>query len=242
MCNKHLSDTDTFIPVLYYTPDLGYYNLIHILAEFKHFNETIYKKTTRTKLASSLLQLHNQPTIRIPPFYCLPKIHETTIPPIPGRPIVSFINTMTYHTSLYLDMQLQPILKMLNILCTSINAIINDMHTLKFPLNSVTLCADVTAQYPNIPVILGITTVHNVLIATKQFKPDHLSFLMSLLRCVPTHYYCTFQDRIYLQIEGTAIGTPVATTYARIKYSVKFSNFESGGRVETAKIIRFKIH
>jgi hypothetical protein len=39
---------------------------------------------------------------------------------------------------------------------------------------------------------------------------------MSLLRCVPTHNYCTFQDRIYLQIEGTAKGTPVATTYAYI--------------------------
>ena len=138
------------------------------------------------------------------------------IPPIPGRPIVSSIYTMTCHTSVYLDMQLQPIFKLLNTVCTSTNTMINDMHTLKFPLSSVILCADVTALYPNIPIDLGITTFHNVVIAAKQFNPDHLSFLMSLLRWVLTHNYCTFQDRIYLQVEGTAMGTPVATTYANI--------------------------
>ena len=40
---------------------------------------------------------------------------------------------------------------------------------------------------------------------------------MDLLKWVLlTHNYCTFQDIIYLQIEGTAMGTPVATSYANI--------------------------
>ena len=216
MCNKHLLDTNTYRPVLNYTPDSSYTALISILTTHNHYTELIYKKTTRTKLASSLLQLQNSPTLRIPPFYCIPKIHKTLIPPIPGRPIVSSISTMTYHTSVYLDMQFQPILAMLRTVCTSTNTIINDMHKLKFPLNSVILCADVTALYPNIPIELGITTVRNVLHTTKRFTESHLSFLMSLLHWVLTNNYCIFQHNIYLQIEGTAMGTPVATTYANL--------------------------
>lgn len=216
MCNKHLLDINTYRHILNYTPNTGYTTLTHILTQHNHLNETIYNKTTRTKLASSLLQLQNSPALRIPPFYCIPKIHKTLVPPIPGRPIVSSISTMTYHTSVYLDMQFQPILKMLRTVCTSTNTIINDLHNTTFPLNSVILCADVTALYPNIPIELGITTVRNVLLLTKRFTELHLSFLMSLLHWVLTNNYCTFQNNIYLQIEGTAMGTPVATTYANI--------------------------
>lgn len=216
MCNKHLLDTNTYRPILHYTSDTGYTALIHILTQHNRLHDFVYKKTIRTKLASSLLQLQNSPSLRIPPFYCIPKIHKTLTPPIPGRPIVSSISSMTYHTSVYLDMQFQPILPMLKTVCTSTNTIINDMHNAKFPLNSVILCADVTALYPNIPIDLGITTVRNVLTTTKRFTEPHLSFLMSLLHWVLTNNYCIFQNNIYLQIEGTAMGTPVATTYANI--------------------------
>jgi hypothetical protein len=39
---------------------------------------------------------------------------------------------------------------------------------------------------------------------------------MDLLNWVLSYNYCTFEDKAYLQIEGTAMGTPVATSYANI--------------------------
>ena len=216
MCKKHLLDAKTYSVVNNYTPTHGYQNLKSLLIQHNKMFEPNRKHQTISKLAASLTQLESSDDLRIPPFYCIPKIHKTIIPPIPGRPIVSSVSTMTYHASVYLDMQFQPILKLLHTVCTSANIIIKDMNEMHFKQNSVILCADVTALYPNIPINLGIQTVHKVLTDLHYFSPSHLLFLMDLLKWVLTHNYCTFQDIIYLQIEGTAMGTPVATSYANI--------------------------
>ena len=96
-------------------------------------------------------------------FYTIPKIHKTLIPPIPGRPIISSNGTITFHTSVYLDKELQPVLKLLKTICTSSRHIIQDMTNITFPINSTILCADVTALYPNIPINFSLYTVRTVL-------------------------------------------------------------------------------
>ena len=216
MCIKHLSDKKTYLLIHNYTPSHGFSHLSDILKKHNRYREKLYNTDKITKLAASLLQLEHNTLLRIPPFYCLPKIHKTLIPPIPGRPIASSINSLTYYTSVYLDMQLQPTLKLLNTVCTSVNTLIADMTDLHPRLNSVLLCADVTSLYPNIPITTGTYTVYTVLASLNYFRHDHLLFLMDLLHWVLSYNYCTFEDKTYLQIEGTAMGTPVATSYANI--------------------------
>ena len=216
MCLKHLNDIHTYKQILNYSPDNSYNILIDLLKNYNQYQTKYYNTLKITKLAASLLQLKEHDTLRIAPFYCLPKIHKSIIAPIPGRPIVSSINTLTYHTSVYLDIQLQPILKSLNTVCTSTNTIITDLHNYRTDMNSTLLCADVTSLYPNIPIILGIQTVSKVIKDLHCFSDTHLDFLMDLLYWVLTNNYCEFNEHIYLQIKGTAMGTPVATSYANI--------------------------
>ena len=216
MCYKHLNDTNTYKLIDDYSPDPSYYKLRSILNYYKKLHINNDNTLALTKLASSLTQLHNHKSLRIAPFYCLPKIHKSTISPIPGRPIASSIGTLTYHTSVYLDTQLQPILKHLHTVCTSSNNLILAMTNFKTNINSVILCADVTSLYPNIPINKGINTVYNVIKKLKLFSKNHLDCLMHMLHWVLTNNYCTFDNNIYLQIKGTAMGTPVATTYANI--------------------------
>lgn len=92
--------------------------------------------------------------------------------------------------------------------------------------NSVILCADVTALYPNFPIELGVTTVRNVIAGLEIMTEKHLNFLMDLLSFVLTKNYCIFDKKIYHQIKGTAMGTPTAVSYSTIfLYGVEHSKF-----------------
>jgi hypothetical protein len=216
MCLVHLNDTDTYKVITDYDPSTIYAKLIRILRN----SGNLFKKPgspIHSTLAKSLLQYHNSDTPpRISVFYTLPKVHKTIIPPIPGRPIVSSNATITYHTSVYLDKELQPVLKLLSTVCTSSRHILRDMHNKTFPINSVILCADVTALYPNIPIMLGLSIVRSVLTDLNFFTSDKLNFIMSLLHWVLTNNYCTFNGVTYLQLKGTAMGTPTAVVYSNI--------------------------
>ena len=121
MCYKHLNDTNTYKLIDDYSPDPSYYKLRSILNYYKKLHIKNGNTLALTKLASSFTQLHKHKSLRIAPFYCLPKMHKSTISPIPGRPIASSIGILIYHTSVYLDTQLQPILKHLHTVCTSSN-------------------------------------------------------------------------------------------------------------------------
>ena len=216
MCLKHLNDITTYQEIFDYNPSLIYEKLIKILDRHNLLNIST-KSKLHSKLAQSLLQYNNNVTPpRLAIFYTIPKIHKTLIPPIPGRPIVSSNGTLTYHASVYLDKELQPVLKLLNTICTSSRHIIQDMSQQTYPVNSIILCADVTALYPNIPINLGLFTVRTVLQDLHFFTPKKLNFLMELLRWVLLNNYCSFDDKIYLQKKGTAMGTPTAVVYSNI--------------------------
>lgn len=216
MCLKHLNDAETYKVITDYDTSIVYTKLIDILKKHGQFyNNT--RSQTQSLLAKSLLQYHNTDTpSRISVFYCLPKVHKTIIPPIPGRPIVSSSGSITYHTSKYLDKELQPVLKLLHTVCTSSRHILRDMNNKTFPENSVIMCADVTALYPNIPIELGLKTVRSVLTDLNIFTVKKLNFLMDLLQWVLTNNYVTFNNTIYLQLKGTAMGTPTAVVYSNI--------------------------
>ena len=216
MCLQHLNDTDTYKVITDYDPNIVYNKLLRILKDHSKLYAQAHN-TQYSTLAKSLLQLHkSDPPSRLAVFYAIPKVHKTLIPPIPGRPIVSSNGTPTFHASVYLDKELQPILKLLPTVCTSSRHLIKDMHNKTFPPNSVILCADVTALYPNIPITLGISLVQKVLKELKFFSDEKLYFLMALLRWILTNNYCTFNNTTYLQLKGTAMGTPTAVVYSNI--------------------------
>lgn len=217
MCLKHLNDPTTYKEVTNYNANKIYALLRIVLKKHKILHKyQSQTSSTLTDLSKSLLQLQNHDTLRIPPFYCLPKIHKSLIHPIPGRPIVSSNSSLTYHVSVYLDKQLNPIIRRLNTVCTSANQIILHMNNFTASPNSVILCADVTALYPNIPMHEGLQMIEKILTDINYYSQSHNELLLDLLYWVLHNNYCIFQQKIYLQLKGTAMGTPTATSYANI--------------------------
>lgn len=232
MCLKHLEDVTTYEPVDTYFPGMIWAKLRQLLKSHGKLLHTWQKTPTSndlTPLAASLLQLEKSPSLRVPVFYCVPKIHKTLINP-PGRPIVSSCSTTTYYASVYLDKELQPILRHLHTICTSSRQLLRELAGFYPVRNSVILCADVTALYPNIPIDLGITTVRKVIADLEIMTEKHLDWLMDLLSFVLKNNYCTFDKKIYHQLKGTAMGTPTAVSYSTIfLYGVEISRLENIG-------------
>lgn len=218
MCLLHLSDASTYSSVENHNPKQVLALLRQLLLKHNKLYHT-YQKTPTARalspLADSLLQLEKSPSLRVPVFYAIPKIHKTLINP-PGRPIVSSLGSATYFASVYLDKRLQPVLRHLKTVCTSSQSLILQMHDFTAPKHSIILCADVAALYPNIPINLGIQTVYDILKDLALLEPSELEFVIQLLEYVLKNNYCNFDGINYLQLKGTAMGTPTAVSYSNI--------------------------
>jgi len=172
-----------------------------------------------SKLAGYILQLeHAEEHLRLGHLYLLWKVHKS---PVVGRPIVSSINTITYHASCFVDRQLQPLLRDISSYIESSQHLIKQLHTYRFPsADCVILCADIESLYPNIPIEEGLHGFkesilhHNGGAQEIYLKHDDIDLLCALTAWVLKNNYFTFGDRMYKQIKGTAMGTPVAVVFA----------------------------
>lgn len=174
------------------------------------------KKKTLTKPAEYILQLENHPALRMGMFYMLMKVHKT---PITGRPIVSSINTATYFASKYVDYCLQPFLKRIPSFVESSQHLISKLHRHDpFPDSATILCADIDSLYPNIPLDIGMEYFRQSLLHYNENERLHhpllIDFLCKLTRIILSNNYFSFGDQVYLQVNGTAMGTPVAVVFA----------------------------
>ena len=106
--------------------------------------------------------------------------------------------------------------KHLKTVCTSSRQIIKQINNKSFNKNSIIICGDITSLYPNIPFDLGITVVTNVLRKLNIIPLQQQKIIIILLTWVLKNNYCIFDNTIYLQIKGTAMGTPVAVVYSNL--------------------------
>ena len=152
---------------------------------------------------------------RIPIFYLLPKIHK---PNNPGRPIISGCDSPADRLSSFIDTHLKP-------LCSSLPSYIKDTNhflqtifniTTPLPPNTILATIDVKSLYTNIPHDEGIRATLEAL-DTKHgcmwpFRKVIHQFLIHILK----ENYFTFNDQLYLQKHGTAMGTKMAPSFANI--------------------------
>ncbi|XP_057310304.1 uncharacterized protein LOC130648280 [Hydractinia symbiolongicarpus] len=154
---------------------------------------------------------------RMPLFYILPKIHKDGIP---GRPIVSAVNSITENISKFLNLCLQPLLPKLKSYVKDIKHLIQRLQTIPAQNEHVLLVsADVSSLYTNIPHQEGvdacihfITKYRNTL---PSFTPNE-HVIRTLFSFILENNYFMFLNEIYLQLLGTAMGTKVAPPYASL--------------------------
>ena len=147
-------------------------------------------------------------------FYLLPKIHKNLLNP-PGRPIVSSVDCPTERISMMLDIILQPLL-------LNTKSYIKDTPDFLRKIEELTILSeenfftlDVTSLYTNIPLEESLD------IMEKEFFPKTnccipILYLRKLLELILKCNNFKFDRKHYLQINGTAMGTRVAPTYANL--------------------------
>ncbi len=149
---------------------------------------------------------------RLAVFYTNPKIHKEGNP---GRPIVSSINSATSKMSIYID-------DTYKVKLPEIASYLKDTTHLRQILKSIQVrdgdimfSLDMAALYSNIPHADGIT-------AMGEFAENHginhpsTQVLKELIMMVLTNNYFEFNNQVYKQVKGTALGTHMAPTYTNI--------------------------
>ena len=228
LCTDILADTTTYEVTTNYDPNRLYNSLLVILQKHKQHGEwnTRFHRFVMSPLARSLLQLQDSITLRVPAFYCLPKMHKSG--PTKGRPIVSSINSVTYHASVYLHNYLVLLRPYIPNIVTNSADVILQMEALRTDdPDLVVVCADVASLYPSIPIDFGLQAVRNFLLGIHlrarrveripvDVSTKQIDFIIDLLEWVLTNNYLQFLGVIYHQLTGTAMGTPAAVMYADI--------------------------
>ena len=133
---------------------------------------------------------------------------------MPGRPIVSGIGTLTEYISAYVDYHLQPLLSLIPSFIQDSTHFLNKLTNLPPLVNDTILVTlDVSALYTNIPHREGILACSKIMALNGITQHVEIS---QLIKFILAHNNFMFNDRHYLQIKGTAMGTRMAPSYANI--------------------------
>lgn len=145
--------------------------------------------------------------------YLLPKIHKGKTP-TPGRPINSANDSPTEKISQYVDHFLKRISPTIpSYLKDTQDFIIRLRKVPPLPPGSILATVDVTSLYTNIPHAEGIGAAKHYL-NTREDKTPHTFVLLKLIHFILTMNVIKFNDNVYLQTQGTAMGTKMAPNYA----------------------------
>jgi hypothetical protein len=151
---------------------------------------------------------------RLPIFYGIPKVHKN---PISLRPVVSCINSFASVFSTWLDFKMKDLLPYVRSYTKNSFSILSDLKNMTLPSGALLFTADATAMYTNITTSVGVNNV-------KQLMDLHLShnypkeLILDILASIMDNNIFTFGDTHWLQKSGTAMGTPVACSYATTSY------------------------
>ena len=190
-------------------------------------DETTYKKVSRDptlkleRMNNELVkQLFEQKNIHshlkrflirhnslAPKFYGLPKIHKVDVP---LRPVTSCIKSPTYFLSQFMSRILY------NIRDDSINIrsslVLKEKLSLIHPKpNYIFVSFDVVSLFTNVSVPLAVEVIrsrwkelYNIFTGIKE------KLFFDILELCLSNGYCQFNNNIYSQIEGLAMGNPLS--------------------------------
>ena len=180
--------------------------------------DSMYQEGIIDTLTKEHLTLTIDPPPRTQQLYFLKKIHKN---PIAVRPIVSGCGGPTEKISQLIDLHLKQHVPKIRSYIRDSGHLISLLESTPIPKDCILVTIDVKSLYLNIPHEDGITAVLNSyrLYRTKE-QADQMTIpqgtMSDLLRIVLQQNYFQFADKMYHQIQGTAMGTKMAPSYANI--------------------------
>ena len=146
-------------------------------------------------------------------FYLLPKIHKR-LHNVPGRPLISNCGFYTENISSFLDYHLRPLVQKVKSYIKDTIHFLNKIKKLGSLPDGAILCTmDTVGLYPNIPHEEGIASLRKFL-ETRDNKKISSDTLTELEEVVLRNNIFEFDEKIFKQKRGTAIGTKFPPPYA----------------------------
>ena len=165
----------------------------------------------------------------LPKFYGLPKVHKEGIP---LRPIVSSIGAASYETAKELARILKPLMGISPYQVQNSRDFIQQIQDIKLKEDQCIMFYDVKALFTSVPIQSAIDVIKKRLEEDGELQKRtsmSVQHFISLLEFCLRHTYLTFQDRLYEQQEGAAMGSPISPIVANLF----MEDFEEGHRVIT---------
>lgn len=164
----------------------------------------------------------------IPTFHLLPKIHKT---PVLGRPIVPSHSWLTTGFSVWIDSILQKVLPKLDFIIKDTKSLVNTLEKLSIPSAGELwlVTGDVSSMYTNIPTNEKTYKIISYIVDEYlDLLPQDSLILERTLAFIMNNNYFKFNDKYYRQVNGIAMGTACAPTFANIfMYYIESSYFEN---------------
>lgn len=153
-------------------------------------------------------RLYKPRIVQPPKFYGLPKVHKTGIP---LRPIVSQIDSPTYYLAKYVASILQPLVGNTSSFVKDSRHFIDIISGIRLEPNDIMVSFDVESLFTNVPVKECLEVVR------QKLRENNISenFIVLLRNCLEGNYFL-YRGQYYLQIDGVAMGSPVAPVLANI--------------------------
>ena len=155
-------------------------------------------------------------------FYQIFKVHKPHPPSSlpPGRPIISGSGSMNENLSRFVDHHAKDLVQNLPSYIQDTPDFLRNIEELntksgKLPENAILVTIDVTGLYTNIPKNDGMSAMKTAL-NSRLDQSVPTDFLLKLLDIVLSSNIFEFNKKLYCQEIGTAMGTPVAPTFANI--------------------------
>ena len=180
--------------------------LISLLKSIKaegEINESLYKRLYPTGAGT-------------PKYFGLPKVHKKDVP---LRPIISSVGSVIYETAKELSRILKPLVGRSPHHVKNNQDFIHSLEDIKLKPDECMMSFDVKALFTSIPIQPALDIIKKLL---EEDKNLHLRTTMTvkhiscLLEFCLTNTYFSFQDRLYEQKEGAAMGSPISPTVANL--------------------------
>ena len=160
-------------------------------------------------------QLHSSAG-QVPRLYGLPRVHKQDVL---LRPIVSFVSLPTYQLSKFLTSLLSPIVGLSDHHVRNSQHFVQLVNTQKLRVTEGLVSFDVVSLFTRVPTTRAIQVTRERLLGDPSLS-DRTSLtvedICSLLKLCLEATYLSFRGKIYQQVHGTAMGSPVSVVVANL--------------------------